>query len=55
MDKYKLQPFLHIHIRGGALQVVLLFMDELPTRKLPWEWYREVRDEDEKMFSIYID
>ena len=32
--------------------MVLLFMDELPTRKLPWEWYREVRDEDEKMFSM---
>ena len=32
--------------------MVLLFMDELPTRKLPWDWYREVRDEDEKMFSM---
>ena len=52
MDKYELQTFLHIHIRGGAWQVVLLFMDELPTRKLPWDWYREVRDEDEKMFSM---
>ena len=29
MDKYELQTFLHIHIRGGAWQVVLLFMDEL--------------------------
>ena len=52
MDKYELHTFLHIHIRGGAWQVVLLFMDELPTRKLPWDWYREVRDEDEKMFSM---
>ena len=32
--------------------MVLLFMDELPTRKLPWDWYREVRDEDEEMFSM---
>ena len=54
MDKYELQTFLHIHIRGGAWQVVLLFMDELPTRKLPWDWYREVWDEDEKMFSMYV-
>ena len=54
MDKYELQTFLHIHIRGGAWQVVLLFMDELPTRKLPWDWYREVWDEDEKMFSMGI-
>ena len=27
--------------------MVLLFMDELPTRKLPWDWYHEVWDEDE--------
>ena len=36
--------------------MVLLFMDELPTRKLPWDWNREVWDEDEdedkEMFSI---
>ena len=34
--------------------MVLLFMDELPTRKLSWDWYREVRDEDkdEEMFPI---
>ena len=54
MDKYELQTFLYIHIRGGAWQVVLLFMDELPTPKLPWDWYREVRDEDEKMFSMTL-
>ena len=27
---------------------------ELPTRKLPWDWYREVRDEDEEMFSMLL-
>ena len=32
--------------------MVLLLRDELPTRKLPYDWYREVRDEDEKMFSM---
>ena len=54
MYKYELHTFLRIHIRGGACQVVLLFMDELPTRKLSWDWYREVRDEDkdEEMFPI---
>ena len=31
--------------------MVLLFIDELSTRKLLWEWYYEVWDEDE-MFSI---
>ena len=52
MDKYELKTFLTIHIRGGAWQVALLFMDELPARKLPWDWYREVWEEDEEMFSI---
>ena len=34
--------------------MALLFMDELPTRKLSWDWYHEVwdEDEDEEMFSI---
>ena len=38
--------------------MVLLFMDELSTRKLLWDWYHEVwdededEDEDEEMFSI---
>ena len=32
--------------------MALLFMDELPARKLPWDWYREVWEEDEEMFSI---
>ena len=32
--------------------MVLLFMNELPTRRLPWDWYREVCDEEEGMFSI---
>ena len=32
--------------------MVLLFMDVLSTHKLPWDWYREVWDEDEKMFSM---
>ena len=32
--------------------MVLLFMDELPTRKLPWDWYHEVWEEDKKMFSM---
>ena len=29
--------------------MVLLFMDELPARKLPWDWYREVWEEDEEI------
>ena len=36
MSKDELKTFLTIHIREGASQVVLLFMDELPTFKLPW-------------------
>ena len=52
MGKYELKTFLTIHIREGAWQVALLFMDELPARKLPWDWYREVWEEDEEMFSI---
>ena len=34
--------------------MALLFMDELSTRKLSWDWYHEVwdEDEDEEMFSI---
>ena len=62
MDKDKLKTFLTIHIREGAWQVVLLFIDELPRFKLPWNWYREVwgededvdedEDEDEEMFSL---
>ena len=51
MDKYELKTFLHIHIRGGAQQEVLLFVDELPTRK-PWDWCHEVWEENEEMFSI---
>ena len=27
-------------------------MDELPTRKLPWDWCHEVWEENEEMFSI---
>ena len=54
MDKDDLETFLTIHIREGAWQVVLLFMDELPTSKLPHTWYHEVRDEDdyEEMLSV---
>ena len=54
MDKDELKTFLTIHIREGAWQVVLLFVDELPKYKLPWDWYREVWDEDEyeETFSI---
>ena len=32
--------------------MALLFMDELSTHKLSWDWYHEVWDEDEEMFSI---
>ena len=32
--------------------MVLLFMNELPARKLPWDWYHEVWEENEEMFSI---
>ena len=39
MDKYELKT---LFIRGGAWQVVLLFLDELSTRKLPWDWFHEV-------------
>ena len=42
MSNDELKTFLTIHIREGESQVVLLFMDELPTFKLPWHWYREV-------------
>ena len=53
MDKHELETFLTIHIREGAWQVVLLFMDELPEYKLPLDWYHEVwdEDEDEEMFG----
>ena len=51
MNKNELKTFLTIHIREGAWQVVLLFMDELPKYKLSRDWYPEVWDEDE-MFSI---
>ena len=60
MDKDELKTFLTIHIREGASQVVLLFMDELPTFKLLWYWYREVwnenedKDEDAEMLSILL-
>ena len=60
MDKDELKTFLTIHIREGASQVVLLFMDELPTFKLLWHWYREVwnknedKDEDAEILSILL-
>ena len=49
MDKDELKTFLTIHIREGAWQVVLLFMDELPRVKLPWDWCGILHygDEDE--------
>ena len=49
MDKYELKT---LFIRGGAWRVVLLFMDELPTRKQPWDWCHEMWEENEEMFSI---
>ena len=54
MDGDELKTFLTIHIREGAWQVVLLFMDELPEYYLPWDWCHEDEDEDEdeEMFSI---
>ncbi|PFX28923.1 NACHT, LRR and PYD domains-containing protein 13 [Stylophora pistillata] len=53
MDKYELKAFLTIHIREGAWQVVLLFMDELPSHNLPWGFYHEMwyEDEDEEKIS----
>ena len=60
MDKDELKTFLTIHIREGVSRVVLLFMDELPTFKLLWYWYREVwnenedKDEDAEMLSIIL-
>ena len=60
MDKDELKTFLTIHIREGVSRVVLLFMDELPTFKLLWYWYREVwnenedKDEDAEMLSILL-
>ncbi|PFX15540.1 hypothetical protein AWC38_SpisGene20240 [Stylophora pistillata] len=44
MDEYELKAFLTIHIREGAWQVVLLFMDELPLHNLPWGLYHEMWD-----------
>ena len=49
MDKYELKT---LFIRGSAWRVVLLFMDELPTRKQPWDWCHEMWEENEEMFSI---
>ncbi|PFX14009.1 NACHT, LRR and PYD domains-containing protein 3 [Stylophora pistillata] len=55
MDKYELKTFLTIHIREGAWQVVLLFTDELRSRKLPSDWCETKWDWHEKMLisSIY--
>ena len=47
MDEDELKRFLTIHIREGASEVVLLFMDELPRSELPRNWYHKVWDEDE--------
>ena len=51
MDKDELKIFLTIHTREGAWQVVMLFTDELPRVKLPWDWciivHDEYKDEDE--------
>ena len=58
MDKDELKTFLTIHIREGAWQVVLLFTDELPRVKLPWDWcdiiYNEDEDEDKEELSRVI-
>ena len=47
MDKDELKTFLTIHIREGAWQVVLLFTDELPKVKLPWDRCGKIHNEDE--------
>ena len=47
MDKDELKTFLTIHIREGAWQVVLLFTDELPKCKLPWDWCGIILNKDE--------
>ncbi|XP_022785156.1 uncharacterized protein LOC111325590 isoform X1 [Stylophora pistillata] len=44
MDEHELKTFLTIHIREGAWQVVLLFTDELPSDKLPRDWFDEMWD-----------
>ena len=56
MDKDELKTFLTIHIREGAWQVVLLFMDELPKYKLPWDWCGIIliKDEDEEVSNEVI-
>ena len=54
MDEDKLNTFLTIHIREVAWQVVLLFTDELPSVKLPWDRYRRRFHEDEEVFSEVI-
>ena len=56
MDKGELKTFLTIHIREGAWQVVLLFMDELPKYKLPWDWCGIIliKDEDEEVSNEVI-
>ena len=48
MNKNELETFLTIHIREGAWQVVLLFTDELPRGKLPWDWCGIILNEDEE-------
>ena len=56
MNKNELKTFLTIHIREGAWQVVLLFMDELPKYKLPWDWCGIIliKDEDEEVSNEVI-
>ena len=54
MDKDELKTFLTIHIREGAWQVVLLFTDELPRVKLPWDWCGIIHSEDEEVSNEVI-
>ena len=53
MDEDELKTFLTIHIKEGAWQVVLLFMDELPEYELLPDWYHRVWDEEMFPMPLY--
>ena len=53
MHEDELKTFLTIHIKEGAWQVVLLFMDELPEYELPPDWYHRVWDEEMFPMPLY--
>ncbi|XP_022804733.1 uncharacterized protein LOC111341950 isoform X6 [Stylophora pistillata] len=57
VDEYELKTFLSIHIREGAWQVALLFMDELSYNKLPWDWFFDAWyrwEEEEEIIGLSL-